>query len=215
MRSLRAWTVRIACILVAGSLAGCAAPVARTGSISGHVVMRGVDVRDVVVWAEAGPVAGPVAKGMRRPSAARIAGVARRDTATMATLAGRFEPHVLAVAPGTVVRFENRDRLWHQVIGRSTAQTFDAGACAPGHARCVTFDRAGAVPVYCQLDRALAGWVFVAAVREFTRPDRTGAFELRDLPRGAYTLHAWHPAQGARQHAVILNGGDAAVSLDY
>jgi len=119
------------------------------------------------------------------------------------------------VATGTVVRFENRDRLWHQVIGRSTARTFDAGACAPGRARCVVFDRPGVVPVFCQLDRALAGWVFVAAVPEFTRPDRSGGFELRDLPRGAYTLHAWHPAAGMRDHAVILNGTDAAVSLDY
>jgi len=217
MRRLGSFTVRAAmCVAAALALGGCAAPVVRSGLVAGRVVLpaRSGDVRDAVVWAEPAPIAGPVARGMRRPRPVKVAAVATRDTATMAALAGRFEPHVLAIAPGGVVRFENRDRLWHQVIGRSAARTFDAGACAPGRSRFVTFDRAGAVPVFCELDRSLSGWVYVAADACIARPDPSGAFELR-LPPGAYTVRAWHPTAGTRARPVVFQGADASITLQY
>jgi hypothetical protein len=128
----------------------------------------------------------------------------------------RFIPRVVAVAPGTTVHFENRDRVYHNVFSISPARRFDLGKYGPRKSYGVKFDTPGVVQLYCDIDPSMAGFVFVAPSAIFTQPDAMGTFELPNLPRGAYTLKAWHPSFGHLTHRVVVpQRGDAEVTLRY
>jgi len=127
-----------------------------------------------------------------------------------------FLPRVLPVAVGTRVRFENHDHIYHSVFSVSPAKRFDLGKHPPGQAGEVTFDRPGLVQLYCDIDRAMAGFVFVTPNHLFVRPDPTGAFTFPKLPKGTYTVKVWHPRFGERTQTVeIPRKGDAVIALSY
>ena len=125
-----------------------------------------------------------------------------------------FVPRVLPVAVGATVRFENRDRVYHNVFSVSPAKRFDVGKYAPRQSRQVSFDKPGVVPLYCDIDPAMAGFVFVAPTPLYTQPDAGGGFVLPDLPCGTYTLRVWHPTLGQLVRKVIVPAqGEAVVTL--
>ena len=127
---------------------------------------------------------------------------------------GGFAPHVLAVGPGTTVRFENRGRTWHNVFSISPTKPFDVGKYAPRQSREVVFDRPGVVPLLCELDPDESGFVFVAPNHAFARPDRAGAFVLAGIPGGEYRLVVWHPGFGRLERDVTVpRRGGVTVAL--
>jgi hypothetical protein len=115
---------------------------------------------------------------------------------SMRQLEHRFEPRVLPVVPGTLVRFQNRDRVFHNVFSIEPGRRFDLGQIAPGSTRVVRFDKQGPVPVFCELDAEMAGYVFVVPNACFTRPGSDGRFRLPPLARGTYSVVVWHPTLG-------------------
>jgi len=127
-----------------------------------------------------------------------------------------FIPRVTPVAAGTRVRFENQDRVYHNVFSVSPAKSFDLGKYAPREAREVTFDRPGLVKLYNDLDPGMTGFVLVLPHHAFTRPDSTGAWSFPKLPRGTYKLRVWHPALGKLSRRVEMpRRGDATLDLSY
>jgi plastocyanin len=153
-------------------------------------------------------------RGAGGTGVASSAGVAS-GSAAMAERAHRFQPHVLAIAAGTRVRFENHDGVYHNVFRVSPVKRFDSGRCRPGRARTITFERPGVVRVFCEIDPAMTGYVFVTPNPMFTQPDSTGAFELRGLPRGTYVVRVWHPTLGRVKRRVTLQGRNAEVQLRF
>jgi plastocyanin len=136
--------------------------------------------------------------------------------ANIAQIDHSFVPRVLPVAVGTTVRFENRDRVYHNVFSVSPAKRFDIGKYAPSQMRQVTFDTPGVVELFCDIDPSMAGFVFVVPHQIFTRPDASGAFALPKLPRGNYILKAWHPSLGRLSRKVEMpKKGDLVVTLHF
>jgi hypothetical protein len=128
----------------------------------------------------------------------------------------QFLPRVLPVAIGTMVRFENRDRVYHNAFSISPARIFDIGKYAPHQSREVKFDTPGVVQLYSDIDPSMAGFVFVTPTPFFTQPDAMGVFRLANLPRGTYTLKVWHPTLGRLTRQVQLPPqGDADVTLRF
>ena len=82
-----------------------------------------------------------------RPDAARIAA---GPQVTISQLQGRFLPKALQIDPGTTVRFENKDHVFHNAFSVSPARPFDLGSMAPGQSRTLRFDHPGTVQVYCE-----------------------------------------------------------------
>lgn len=124
-----------------------------------------------------------------------------------------FSPPVLVVAPGTTVRFVNRDRRFHNVF--SVAPKFDLGRYGPGHSVTITLEHPGALQLFCELHPAESGWVRVTPGHAFVQTDRNGAFRFPKLPKGSYALRFWHPRFGTGTRLVELQHGDAVVSLRF
>jgi hypothetical protein len=129
----------------------------------------------------------------------------------------RFVPRVVATAAGSLVEFENLDRVYHNTFSVSSAKRFDLGKYKPGTLDSVLFDRAGVVNLHCDIHPDESGFVVVVPNHAFARPDSLGRFVLPPkLPKGDYTLHVWHPRLGEFSRAVTMPAhGDLKLELKF
>jgi plastocyanin len=118
----------------------------------------------------------------------------------------RYTPRVLGVRVGQPIRVLNSDPTLHNVhalpmvnnefnkstptLGSNTTQTFTAPEVM--------------VRFKCDVHGWMAAWVGVVAHPFFDVSDETGAFELKGLPPGTYTVEAWHEKFGTRTSKVTI-----------
>jgi len=147
-------------------------------NLDGQVMLigRDADVAETVLYFEPD-----------EPAAAPEAGqfeIATRDKT--------FEPAVMAVTRGSVVRFPNRDPILHNVFSVSSNNAFDLGVYGPDAAPEARMEQTGAVNVYCNVHHEMHAHVLVLDTLWFVQADGDGGFALTGLPPGPGTLHAWH-----------------------
>jgi plastocyanin len=155
----------------------------------------------VVVYLE-GPAA---AEGAGEPAAAPVE-VQQRDR--------RFVPDLVVVPVGSTVSFPNMDPIFHNIYSLSKAKSFDLGSYDKGQTRRVTFQKPGIVEVYCHLHPNMAATVMVTPNRWYARPDRTGHYQIPDVPPGQYTVVAWHKSAGFFRKTIVVGEGHEA-SADF
>jgi plastocyanin len=179
-------------------LAGCAS----TGSVAGRVSMGGKKGRVGVTVITASPT-DTVRAGRGTPR-----------EATLYQSKGRLLPKVLLVDPGTTVRFENRDDVFHNAFSISPSGPFDVGGIAPGQARRVRFEKAGIIQVYCELHPRESATIIVAPGHARTQPHDDGTYRMAGLDAGAYLVRAWHPTYGAKFRRVQVAAREQ-VTVDF
>lgn len=167
---------------IGGGLAGCAS----TGTVEGRVSMSGRHKNSGKTVITADPA-----------DSTRGSEPAGRE-AVLVQSKGRFVPEILLVDPGTTVRFENRDGIFHNPFSISSAEPFDLGGIAPGQSRSHRFDRAGIVQVYCELHPREGATIIVAPQHARTQPMPDGTYRMGGLSAGSYLVRAWHPDYGAK-----------------
>lgn len=104
----------------------------------------------------------------------------------------KFAPHVLAIPVGSSVDFPNFDPIFHNAFSNYNGQIFDVGLYPPRTSRIVRFRRRGVVRVFCNIHPAMSAVIAVLPTPWFDVSVRTGAFEIRDAPPGAYLLKVFH-----------------------
>jgi plastocyanin len=126
----------------------------------------------------------------------------------------RFAPDLVVIPAGSSVSFPNFDPIFHNVFSLSKAKSFDLGNYPKGQTRLVTFAQAGLVAVYCHLHPNMSATIVVAPNRWAARADEAGAFTLKDVPPGTYTIVAWHKAAGTfRKSLVVGESGNAEIDF--
>ena len=84
-----------------------------------------------------------------------------------------FVPHIIAVQQGTTVEFLNSDSVQHNVfwtaIGTDKKAGHNLGTWPKGEKRPFTFDKAGVVPVLCNVHPEMAGYIVVSPTPYFAR----------------------------------------------
>jgi plastocyanin len=150
------------------------------GSLSGSVAVPGQhDSGDAVVYLDAIP-----GKTFPAPTAH-----AKVDQVKMA-----FVPHVIAVQVGTTVDFQNSDTVNHNVFTPDKcAGGFNLGTWAKGQVKSHLFDKACAAVLLCSLHQEMEGFVVAVPTPYFAVTDASGAYQIKDLPDGSYTVKVWHP----------------------
>ncbi len=126
-----------------------------------------------------------------------------------------FEPREVTVPRGGAVVVSNRDQRWHQPFSLSASRPFELPSMSPGGRRELTFDRPGAVRVYCRLHDEASALVYVTPGPVWVHPDASGTFALPALPPGEYTLGYWHPRYGERRQHVVLGRRGTALTLRF
>lgn len=128
----------------------------------------------------------------------------------------KFVPRVLAATPGSLVEFENLDRVYHNTFSVSAAKRFDLGKYPPGALDTVVFNRVGVANLHCDIHPDESAFVVVVPNHAFTRPDSLGRFVLPKLPRGQYSVRVWHPRLGEITRAVEMpRRGDVTLELKF
>lgn len=146
----------------------------------------------------------------------KLAKKARRIKRTVWQERLQFAPRVLPAVVGDTVTFDNRDRVFHNAFSVSPARRFDLGKYPPGTKTKVAFLKPGVVNLHCDIHPKEAGFVVVVPNHVFTRPDSTGRYRLPRLPRGTYTVQAWHPRLGTLTREVeVPKKGNLTLDLRF
>jgi plastocyanin len=106
-----------------------------------------------------------------------------------------FIPHILPVPIGTTVDFLNSDSVGHNVywpsVGGNKKLANNLGTWPQGVKKSFTFQDVGAVPLLCNVHPEMSAYIFVAPTPYFAVTNAQGAYVIKDVPAGKYTLKAW------------------------
>lgn len=123
-----------------------------------------------------------------------------------------FIPHVLPVVAGTTVKFLNSDPVPHNVF--SPEGKYNLGTWPQGDTKEYKYDKPGVYTQLCRVHTEMEAFVVVLDTPYFATTDKTGAFEIKNVPPGKYTLVAWsEKLKEVRQPITVEAGKPATVSL--
>ncbi len=127
-----------------------------------------------------------------------------------------YVPYVTAVRVGTSISFPNKDQIRHHVYSFSEAKNFEIPLYEGVPAEPVEFDKAGSVPLGCNIHDWMKAYVFVTEAPYFAVTEASGR-AIVELPSGNYAVEVWHPALKGEPSATSqrLTMDAARSSLDF
>jgi len=125
-----------------------------------------------------------------------------------------FSPHIVAILQGTTVEFLNSDNVQHNVfwssVGNDKKAGHNMGTWPKGEKRPFTFDKAGVVPLLCNVHPEMGGYLIVSPTPYFAETDDSGSYTIKDVPDGSYTLVVWHEGAKEQKKPVTVSGDTKA-----
>ena len=129
-----------------------------------------------------------------------------------------FEPRVLGIQTGQVLRIANSDPVTHNVhplaqVNREWNHSQGAGD-APIDRRFLRPEVM--IPVKCNIHSWMHAYIGVVSHPYFALTGADGAFEMRNVPPGDYVIEAWHEKLGASdQKITVPAAGEAGASFTF
>jgi plastocyanin len=121
-----------------------------------------------------------------------------------------FVPHIMVVQQGTTVDFLNSDSVQHNVfwpsVGGDKKATHNLGTWPKGEKRPFTFDKAGVVPLFCNVHPDMSAYIIVSPTPYFAESDDSGNYKIKDVPDGSYTVTVWHEGAKNQSKPVTVSG---------
>jgi plastocyanin len=126
----------------------------------------------------------------------------------------QYRPHVQAAAAGSGLQIVNSDPVLHNIHGYlGQVTTFNVAMPMKDQKVSKMLNKAGVVRVKCDVHAWMGAFVVVvdgpAAVS-----GADGAFTIKDVPPGTYTVTAWHEKLGEKTAQLTVPASGAA-SLDF
>ena len=180
------------CLLALCLCVGAKAVAAQHAPVTAEVVRRGTEnqavskvtstsASTVVVWLM------PLDRSVQTPAAKEPP----NETPELVQRNKTFQPHVLVVEVGTVVRFPNKDPFFHNIFSLFEGKRFDLGLYEAGSSRTVHFDRPGVSFLFCNIHAEMSAVVVAVGTPYFGLSDRSGHLTISDVPDGRYEMHVW------------------------
>ena len=130
-----------------------------------------------------------------------------------------FQPHIVVVQVGTTVDFLNSDTVAHNVFWPAVSGDKKAGhnlgTWPKGEKKSYKFDKAGVVPLLCNVHPEMSGFVVVTPTPYYAETDSQGNYKIANVPEGEYKVVAWHEGTKLGSKQVAVKGSataDLAVS---
>jgi len=128
-----------------------------------------------------------------------------------------FSPRVTVVLLGTTVDFLNSDPVGHNVywpsISGNKKLAHNLGTWPKGERKAFQFNDVGVASLLCNVHPEMSGYVVIVATPYFAVTDKEGAFELKDVPPGTYTLKTWSEDGKPTTQPITVTGGATTVEL--
>ncbi|HLE26334.1 MAG TPA: carboxypeptidase regulatory-like domain-containing protein [Thermodesulfobacteriota bacterium] len=127
-----------------------------------------------------------------------------------------FNPTLLPIVAGQTVSFPNHDGIYHNVFSVSPVKSFDLGQYkSTDPPKDITFDKAGLVPVFCNIHPQMISFVLVLENNAFGESDKEGKFVIPNVPPGSYTINAWKPkTQRMSSEVEVLPGQETVINFE-
>jgi plastocyanin len=117
-----------------------------------------------------------------------------------------YEPHVVALMAGQTLEVKNDDQTTHNIHPMpksnqewNTSQPPGAPAIDNSFARAEL-----GIPVKCNVHPWMKSYIAVFKHPYFFVTDKSGSFDLKNLPPGTYTLEAWQEKYGTVDQTVTI-----------
>jgi plastocyanin len=128
-----------------------------------------------------------------------------------------FVPHVIVVQVGTTVEFLNSDPVGHNVywpsISGNKKLAHNLGTWPKGEKKNFQFNDAGVAGLLCNVHPEMNGYVVVSPTPYFALTDKSGNYEIKNVPPGKYTLKTWSEDGKVTTQAVEVGAGTATADL--
>jgi plastocyanin len=189
--------------LAAISFAVIFAGSARAGEVKGKVSVQGIkSPENIAVYVEAIP-------GKKFDAPADHAVIDQRKMS--------FSPHVTVVVQGTTVDFVNSDAVGHNVywpsIGGNKKLTHNLGTWPKSEKKSFQFNDLGAAALLCNVHPEMNAFLVIVPTPYFAVTDSDGAYDIKDVPAGAYTLKTWSEDGKVTTQPVTVAAGTANADL--
>lgn len=127
----------------------------------------------------------------------------------------QYKPHVLALQAGQKLSVVNSDETTHNI--HPTPNNNREWNMTQPHGMPLeqTFTREEiAIPVKCNVHPWMKGYIAVFKHPYFAVTDKSGNFEIKDLPPGNYTITAWQEKLPPQSQKITVGAGEAK-TLDF
>jgi len=133
----------------------------------------------------------------------------RDATLLLDNLGCRFVPHVQVAEVGQWLEISNSDPVLHNADAHLGKETLFNVALRPALRVRKPLARAGLVAVTCDVRHTwMSAFIDVTDHPYHTVTDVDGAYEIRDLPSGTYTLRIWHEELGTVTRPLVVKPGE-------
>lgn len=128
----------------------------------------------------------------------------------------QYTPHVLGVVEGQEVEIKNSDDTNHNIhflpkINEEVNKTQPKKDMKD----IVKLKTEAAFKVKCDVHPWMGMWIAVFPHPFFAVTDKTGAYEIKGLPPGKYTVEAWHEKFGTTTQTIEVDPSKAPAALDF
>ncbi len=121
----------------------------------------------------------------------------------------RYVPHVLVLHTGQEVKVVNSDQTLHNVHPTARANRQWNKSQPPGAPPfSEKFDNEEFIVVKCNVHPWMRAYFAVLKTSHFDVSKSDGTFNLPNLPRGKYTITAWHEEYGTQAADVTISGNE-------
>ncbi len=128
-----------------------------------------------------------------------------------------FSPHVTVVQVGTTVDFLNSDPVGHNVywpsISGNKKLAHNLGTWPKGEKKGFQFNDVGVAGLLCNVHPEMNGYVVVVPTPYFAVTDKSGNYEIKNVPPGKYTLKTWSEDGKVTTQAVEVTASGATADL--
>ena len=128
-----------------------------------------------------------------------------------------FVPHVIVVQVGTTVEFLNSDPVGHNVywpsISGNKKLSHNLGTWPKGEKKGFQFNDVGVASLLCNVHPEMSGYIVVAPTPYFAVTDKSGDYEIKNVPPGKYTLKTWSEDGKVTTQAVEVGASTATADL--
>jgi hypothetical protein len=121
----------------------------------------------------------------------------------------RYLPHVQVVPLHTTLYVKSSDPILHNVHSFLNGSTVINFAMPPQAGLVLTkrMDKPGGEQLKCDVHSFMTGGIFVAETPYAALTDDDGAFEIKEVPPGDYSIATWHQAAGPLLQPVTVAAG--------
>jgi hypothetical protein len=121
----------------------------------------------------------------------------------------QYQPHVLAMQTNQKLDVVNSDSTTHNIHPMPSNNREWNKSQPHGMPVEESFAREEiAIPVKCNVHPWMRAYVAVFKHPYFAVTDKDGAFDLKDLPPGTYTIKAWHEKLGTQTQKITVGSGE-------